>query len=152
MALLLDKSYLNLHMIIATGSNKKLYYWLIRRSSRFTKKTLVLPCANNIDELMEAAEVIITKPGGITTAEALAKGVPMLIVHPLPGQEAMNTKFLLNEGVAVKAENPQDAVTLLSELLYNKVKLQRMGLTAKRLSKPASSIDIAKLLLQLVGT
>jgi len=145
----LDKSCLSLQIIIAAGSNKKLYRWL--GSRRFRKKVLVMPYAKNMDELMTASTVIITKPGGITTAEALAKGVPMLIVNPLPGQEAMNTKFLLKEGVAVKAESPEDASVLLEELLYNENKLNMMRKKSVLLSKPDSAVNIARLILELAG-
>jgi processive 1,2-diacylglycerol beta-glucosyltransferase len=147
--LLLDKSRLKLNIIIACGTNKRLYRHLARRVKRFRKKIAVLPFADNVDELMEAADIIVTKPGGITTAEALAKGLPMLIVNPLPGQEMMNTKFLLSEGVAVKAENPADVVILLEELLYNKTKLHTMSDKAKSLSKPDSAAKIAKLILEI---
>ena len=146
---LLERSPLRLQMIIACGTNKKLFRWLGRRKRGFRKKTVVLPFADNIDELMQASTIIVTKPGGITTAEALAKGLPMLIVNPLPGQEAMNTKVLLEEGVAVKAENPADVLVILEELLYNKAKLRQMSDKAKNLSKPDSAINIARLMLEI---
>jgi processive 1,2-diacylglycerol beta-glucosyltransferase len=116
------------------------------------RKIAVLPYASNIEELMHISTVIVTKPGGITTAEALAKGIPMLIVNPLPGQEAMNTRYLLNEGVAVKSENPQDTVILLEELLYNRSKAKIMREKARVLSKPDSAVNIAKLVLELCRT
>ena len=145
---LLDGSHLKMQIIIASGTNKKLFRWL--RSRRFRKKVMPLAYATNMDELMSVATVIMTKPGGITTAEALAAGVPMLIISPLPGQEAMNTRFLLREGVAVKAESPEDAVVLLEELLYNKDKLKTMSLKARSLAKPDSAVRIARLVLELV--
>ena len=128
-------------------TNKKLYNWLKRR--RYQNKTQVLSYAANIDELMDVSDIILTKPGGITTAEALAKGLPMLIVNPLPGQEAMNTRFLLKEGVAVKAENPEDAQVLLEELLENKIKLKVMSDKARTLAKPDSAVDIARMILEI---
>jgi processive 1,2-diacylglycerol beta-glucosyltransferase len=148
---MLDRSHMDIQIIVAAGTNKKLYRWLSGRVKHMRKKTLIFQFAPNIDELMHISTVIITKPGGITTAEALAKGVPMLIVHPLPGQEAMNTRFLLKEGVAVKAEEPEDTVVILEELLYNKDKLRIMSEKAKGLSKPDSSLDIAKLVLELAS-
>jgi processive 1,2-diacylglycerol beta-glucosyltransferase len=148
-ARLLDASGLNLQVIIATGTNKKVYNWL--KSRRFKKKFIILPFAGNVNELMRVATVIITKPGGITTAEALVAGVPMLILHPLPGQEAMNTRFLLKEGVAVKAESPEDVIVVLEELLYNTSKLKVMGQKARALSKPDSAINIARLTMVLAG-
>jgi processive 1,2-diacylglycerol beta-glucosyltransferase len=143
----IDHSTTDLQTIIVCGTNKRLYGWLSRR--RFKKKTAVFPYTKNVDELMQVSSLIITKAGGITTAEALAKGVPMLIVHPLPGQEAMNTRFLLNEGVAVKAECPDDAAVVLEELLYNQDKLADMRRKALALARPSSSVDIARMVLEL---
>lgn len=143
----LDRSSTGMQLIVACGTNKKLYAWLKDRHCH--KKVLRFAYADNIDELMEVSTVVLTKPGGITTAEALAKGLPMVIMHPLPGQEAMNTRFLLAEGVAVKEETPQDAVILLEELLYNTDKLAVMSAKAKALARPDSSARIAKLTLEL---
>lgn len=146
---LLDRSYIDLQIIVAAGTNKRLYNWLVKKSRRSRKKILPFLHAADVDELMEISKVLVTKPGGITTAEALAKGMPMLIVNPLPGQEAMNTKFLLKEGVALKAENSQDAVTLLEEVLYNRSKLNQMSVKARSLAKSESSMNIARLILEL---
>ena len=143
----LDRSDIPLQMIVATGMNKKLFKWV--RSRYLQKNVLSLWDAPNVDELMEVSSLIITKPGGITTAEALAKGIPMLIVNPLPGQEAMNTKFLLKEGVAVKSESPKDVTILVKELLYHKNKLKAMAKRAHFLSRPDSAMKIAKLVLEL---
>lgn len=142
---IIDRSKRRLQLVIACGTNKKLYKSLKNR--KFQNKVTVHPYADNIDELMEASDVILTKPGGITTAEALAKGLPMLIISPLPGQEAMNTRILLKEEVAVKAESPEDVAILLDELLEGKNKLKAMSDRARALAKPDSAIRIAKLVL-----
>lgn len=146
---LLDRSKADMQFVIACGTNKKLYKWLKQR--HYQKKIIVLPYANNVDELMQISDIILTKPGGITTAEALARGLPMLIVNPLPGQEAMNTKFLLNEGVAIKAESPEDVSILLEELLDNKSKLKVMSDKARLLARPDSSVRIAKSVLEAIA-
>jgi processive 1,2-diacylglycerol beta-glucosyltransferase len=149
MSKLLDRSYLELQVIIATGTNKRLFRWL--KARRFRKKFVILSNADNVNELMEMATIIITKAGGITTAEALAKGLPMLIVNSLPGQEMMNTRFLLSEGVAVRAESPDEVETILSELIYNKNKLKAMSEKAHSLARPDSSAKIASSVLELVN-
>lgn len=147
-ATLVDRSPLELQMIVVTGTNKKLYNWI--KARRWRKKMLPLPYTDNIDELMDISTVVITKPGGITTAEALAKGLPMLIVNSLPGQEAMNTKFLLGEGVAVKAGSPPDVAILLEELFYTKDKLKAMSDRARFLAKPDSAVRVAETVLELI--
>jgi len=149
LVLALERSHLDMQLIVATGVNKRLYKWLSRISTRSRKKIIAFSYATNIDELMQVSTVIITKPGGITTAEALAKNIPMMIIHPLPGQEAMNTKYLLDEGVAVKAESPADAFIILEELLYNKDKLRIMREKARHLARPNSAVDISRLVLEL---
>jgi len=146
---LLDNTGLDLQLAVVTGTNRKLFRWLNARKRRFKNPVRIFQYVHNIDELMDLSSIIITKPGGITTAEALAKGLPMLIFHPLPGQEAMNTRYLLKEGAAVKAENPADVVVLLKELLYNEDKLKIMSDRARSISKPSSAVDIAKLIIQL---
>lgn len=151
LVMIIDRLPLALQMVIPTGINKKLFKWLKQHKHCLKKKALILPFADNIDELMQISTIILTKPGGITTAEALAKGLPMLIINPLPGQEAMNTKFLLKEGVAVKAETCSDAGVLLEELLYSNTKLKLMGSKAVSLAKPDSALNIAKLSLEMQG-
>lgn len=148
---ILDKSTLDIQIIVASGTNKKLYRWLEKRREHSRKNILAFPYAENIDELMSISTVVITKPGGITTAEALAKGLPMLIVNPLPGQEAMNTRYLLKEGVAVEALAPEDVVIILEELLYNRNKLKLMSDKALSLAKADSADTIARLALRLAG-
>ena len=148
---ILDRSTSNFQMIVASGANKKLYRWLSVKARRMSKTIVPLGYAANIDELMQISTVIITKPGGVTTAEALAKGIPMLIINPLPGQEAMNTRFLLKEGVAVKAETPEDVPVILDELLYNRNKLKLMREKALSLSRPDSAVNIAKLVLEIAA-
>ena len=143
---LLDSSPIDIQIIVAAGTNKKLYGAL--SGKHYRKNILVLPYANNIDELMQISDLILTKPGGITTAEALTKSLPMLIMDPLPGQEAMNTKFLLAEGVAVKAACYDDVPMIVEELLYNETKLKGMKEKAIQLSRPNSALDTSKLLLE----
>ncbi len=133
--------------IIVAGINTKLFNSLEKEVKKYKKKIVVLGFVDNINELMSASDIIITKPGGITTAEAFAKSLPMIIINPLPGQEAMNTKFLLEEGVAVKAWSPEDVGILLDELLENRNKLKVMSDKARSLAKPGSSLNIAKLIL-----
>jgi len=103
----------------------------------------------NVDILMEISSIVVTKPGGLTTAEALSKDLPMIIVHPLPGQETKNTEFLLEQGVAVKAEDSEDIATLVEELFLNTTKLNEMRKRASQIKKPNAAMDIAQLVLSM---
>lgn len=145
----LEKIKNKIQEIIVTGSNKKLYQSLKKNSKKYKQKILIFGYINNIHELMSVSEIIITKPGGITTAEALSKRLPMVIVKPLPGQEANNTQYLIEKKAAIKADNPKKINLLIENLLKDKEKLNLMRQSAERISKPNASIDIARLVLSL---
>lgn len=145
----LEKSKLEFQEIIVAGSNKKLYNSLRRKIKKYKKKILLLGYVNNINESMDISDIIITKPGGITTAEALAKKIPMVIVKPIPGQEVSNTNYLTKNGAAIKLDKPKDINSVIEGLLRNPTKLNQMRESASQISRPNASLDIAKLLLNL---
>jgi len=136
-------------MIVVLGINDKLYKSLGKCANSLKKKIVILKYVENINELMSASDIIITKPGGITTSEALAKKLPMVIIRPIPGQEANNTAYLTSQGAAIKAGKLEDTGLIVKELLSNPDKLKHLSESARRISKPNSSLDIAKLLLGL---
>ena len=135
--------------LIVTGTNKKLHRSLKRRIRKYKKDIHLFGFVDNINELMSIATMIISKPGGVTTAEALALRLPMVIVKPIPGQEANNTDFLTRKQAAVKLDEPKKICSVVEELLSDKHKLERMRNAAAEIAKPNSSLDIAKLLLGL---
>ncbi len=131
------------------GTNTKLYKSLKRRVKKYKKRILVFGYVNNINELMSISDIIITKPGGVTAAEALAKKTPMIIVKPIPGQEASNANYLTEKGAAVRIDKPKDISLLIENLLKEPERLNRMSELAGRISKPDASLDIARLILDL---
>ncbi len=104
--------------------------------------------ATNIDIWMSAADLLVTKPGGLTTAEALAKGLPMLLVNPIPGQESRNSDYLLEKGAAVKASNPAMLSYKVARLLANPAELTGLARAAGRIARPDASAEIARALLR----
>ncbi len=102
------------------------------------------------NKVMQISEVVVTKPGGITTAECLCKQVPMIIINPIPGQEQKNTDFLLGHGVAVRAERSVDVVNYVDEFLHNPEKLRRMRDAAAKFSRPSSSLDAARAIIGML--
>jgi processive 1,2-diacylglycerol beta-glucosyltransferase len=103
----------------------------------------VLGFVTNMHELMTVSDLIISKPGGLTTSEALAMGKPIFILNPIPGQEAANSDFLLERGAAAKVNRVEDLPFRLGQLLGSK-KLAEMAHAAKRLGRPAAAPDICK--------
>ena len=138
----------NLQLIVVAGTNKKLIRWLKKTQASTRKKIIVYEFINNIEELMEIAALTITKPGGMTTAEALVKGLPMVIIKPLPGQEMHNTDFLLQKGVAIRVNRFDSAGREVEALLTSPVRLSKMRRSAFDSGKPNSSFDIARLILE----
>jgi processive 1,2-diacylglycerol beta-glucosyltransferase len=87
---------------------------------------------------MAAADLVVTKPGGLTSSEALAIGRPLLIVDPIPGQEAANSDFLLEHGTAVKVNRVEDIPYRLDTLLGSR-RLKQMSQAARRLGRPGAA-------------
>jgi processive 1,2-diacylglycerol beta-glucosyltransferase len=104
---------------------------------------------DNIRELMSVSDLVITKPGGVTVAEALAKKLPMIIIRPIPGQEANNTNYLVEKQAAIKIDRASEINLVIEDLLKDANKLKGLSQAAGRISKPNASVDIAKLLLNL---
>lgn len=145
----LEKSRHDLQEVVVTGINRRLFRWLSRMRPRCRKKIIPLEYVETIHQLMKISDIIITKPGGVTTAEVLAQNMPMIIIKPLPGQEAYNASYLEDKGAALRADEPGRIHELIDSLLDDPEKLRRLGIAAKHLSKPEASFDIARLLLGL---
>ncbi|MBU4345835.1 MAG: glycosyltransferase [Candidatus Omnitrophica bacterium] len=141
-----------LQEIVVTGSNKRLYSSLKKRIKKYKKKILLFGHVDNINELMGIADIIITKPGGVTTAEALARKLPMIIIKPIPGQEASNTSYLTEKRAAIKIDDPKDINLVIEDLLSHPGRLKQLSEAAGRISKPNASLDIARLALDCALT
>jgi processive 1,2-diacylglycerol beta-glucosyltransferase len=138
-----------LQEIIVTGTNRKLHRQLKRKVARSRHKVSLHGYVNNMHELMAVSDLIVTKPGGITTAEALSKGLPMIIIKPLPGQEMNNTDFLINQQAAIKLDNARRIRGAVEDLLEHPKKLAELSAAALRTGKPDSAIDTARFILNI---
>jgi processive 1,2-diacylglycerol beta-glucosyltransferase len=145
----LEKSAYDIQELIVAGTNKKLFRSLKRKIKHYKKNIHLFGFIQNIHELMHISSVIISKPGGVTTAEVLSMGLPMVIIKPIPGQEINNTIFLTQKQAAIKVDEPKEAYQVIDDLLKNRVKLERLRAAGLKIAKPGASMDIAKLLLSL---
>jgi len=132
----LDKLATPVQSLVVAGRNEKLRRELAGRDHKHPVH--VLGFVANMHELMAVADLIITKPGGLTTSEALAMGKPLFILNPIPGQEAANSDFLLGHGAAAKANRVEDLPFRLEPLLGSR-DLAKMARNAKALGKPAAA-------------
>jgi processive 1,2-diacylglycerol beta-glucosyltransferase len=128
----LNKAKGEFQTAIVCGRNEELRRELATQDHKHP--TRVLGFASNMHELMAIADLIVTKPGGLTTSEALAIGKPLFILDPIPGQEAANSDFLLERGAATKVNRVEDLPFRLQELLGSK-KLTDMAKAAKALGR-----------------
>jgi processive 1,2-diacylglycerol beta-glucosyltransferase len=101
---------------------------------------------------MEMSDLLISKPGGLTSSEALVKRLPMIIFKPLPGQESKNTEFLVESKVALKVDHYDEIPGVIENLLRNPGQLGEIRQRIDLLRKPHAATDIAKALLELTGT
>ncbi len=104
---------------------------------------------NAMDEYMSAADVIVGKPGGLTTSEALAKGLVFVVVNPIPGQEERNSDHLLEEGCAIKCNNLPTLAYKFDKLLSDERRFAKMRENVSHLARPNSAENIVENLLKL---
>ncbi len=138
-----------IQLVVVAGANLKLFRWLKKTAPASSRKIVYYDYANNVDELMEAADLIVTKPGGMTTSECLVKGLPMLIINPLPGQEERNANFLLEQGIAVRVNDLVDLADEVEILFKSPERLKAMSRAAYDNGKPHAADDIARLVMGL---
>lgn len=133
-------------IIVVAGTNKKLESKIRELTSNLPKTNKVFGHVDFIDELMKVSNIFITKPGGMTSTESLACGLPMVIVNPIPGQEERNTQYLISQGVAIKANNKFEISKIISELLTQPQKLSQMRNRIVEISKPKAAFNIVKII------
>ncbi|HZI33502.1 MAG TPA: glycosyltransferase, partial [Candidatus Binatia bacterium] len=144
----LDKVPGQFQTIVVAGRNEKLRRELATHNR--LHPTHVLGFATNMHELMAVADLIITKPGGLTSSEALAMGRPLFILNPIPGQEAANSDFLLERGAAAKVNRVEDLPFRIEQLLNSK-KLGEMAKAAKALGRPQAAAAVCAEVLKRAG-
>ena len=129
------------------GNNKKLYNNLIKKE--FPNNVKLYNFIDNVDVLMDSADCIVTKPGGLTTTESMAKGLPMIFVNPLPGQEDRNQEFFLNSGLALAVTKTFTIDEALFLLFNQPGRLELIREEMKKISKPNAADTLAEFVLKL---
>ena len=134
-------------LVAVAGTNRPLLAWL--QNQRFRHHLLALGYTEAVPQLMGIATLLISKPGGLTTSEALARHLPLVIVNPIPGQEAYNARYLLSQGAAVQAGSPETVRQTVRDLLENPEQLAALRRRNAELAHPTAALDIARLLCEL---
>jgi processive 1,2-diacylglycerol beta-glucosyltransferase len=139
-------------LLVVAGANEKL-----RREAESLSKTIRTPLhvygfVSNIHVMMDACDLVITKPGGLTTSEVLAKAKPLVIIDPIPGQEQRNCEHVLEAGAAARLFDVEDAYYKVRQLLADRSKLAQMSRNARRLGRPRAAADIVADILKRVSS
>lgn len=109
----------------------------------------VIGYTSEMDEYMAAADLVVGKPGGLTTSEALARGLVFVVVSPIPGQEERNADHLLEEGAAIRCNNLPVLAYKVDALLDDPGRLAAMRENVRRIARPRAAHDIVAKLLTL---
>ena len=135
-----------LQIVAVTGRNTALLADLRRRAEAVPDRLLPIGFTTTIERVMACADVAVTKPGGLTTSECLAMGLPMIVVSPIPGQEERNAQFLLANGAGLRADSAEELAGHVAGLLAEPERLASLAANARRLGRP----DAARRVLETV--
>ena len=136
-----------LSLVVVAGKNAELEAACRARAASLPLPVSVHGFVNNIHQFMDAADLVVTKPGGLTSNEILAKGKPMMLVAPIPGQEQRNCEYLLEEGAAVRLYDAADAAWHFRTLFADPERMRAMQANARRIARPDAAANIAQHLL-----
>jgi processive 1,2-diacylglycerol beta-glucosyltransferase len=134
--------------VIVCGRNEEMQDDIVQLVKSRPGDFRVLGFTKEMSELMAASTMILSKPGGMTTAEALARGLPMMILDPIGGQEERNADVLLEAGAAVKCTEVTLVAHKLRRLLDDPARLERMREAARTLGRPNAAREIARITLE----
>ncbi len=137
--------------IAVAGRNASLARRLRAVAPRIEFPMLAYGFVDNVFDLMHASDVLLTKPGGLTTSEALAAELPMVIAQPLPGQEERNTKYLVDRRAAISAESTGDAVEAVARLAGSPLERSRLRRRAEAVRRPDAARVVAERVVSLIA-
>lgn len=139
----------NIQIVAIAGKNEKMKKSFEHLINELDKQEYikVLEYTDKIPELMSISDLVVTKPGGLTTTESLASGLPIVVINPIPGQEEENAAYLEENKVAIWIRKNDNVEEILNNLFSNPDKMQEMKIRARLISKKNSTKDICKVLL-----
>lgn len=136
----------NACVVVLTGRNQQLFDKLAELPHAKAGSIVPMGYTTKLPELAEIAELMITKPGGLTTAECLAKSIPMLFLKPVFGQEGNNAKIITARGGGVIARSTKEVIARAGELLSDADKLLEMSRSAGKMYRPGTQSIVENIL------
>ncbi|CAN5324655.1 glycosyltransferase [soil metagenome] len=138
-------------LVVIAGRNEEVKADLQTIPVPSRHRTHILGFTKEIDELMAVADLVVYKPGGLTTSETLARGAVMAIVNPIPGQETRNSDYLLESGAAIKVNNIGTLPYKIDSLLADRPRLAQLKANVARIARPRAAFDVVERSLALIG-
>lgn len=140
---------LDVQVLCVCGKNEKMKRE-IDSHENWRGKIKTYGFVDNVDLMMDASDLIITKPGGLTTSELLAKRLPAIIMNPIPGQEDRNMQFLVNNGAAIAVSDTFGLDEAIYGIFSNNWRHRLLKLSAARLGKPHSTTMLCDFIEKLI--
>ena len=139
----------DMQIIAIAGKNEKMKLAFEKTVEKYKRNDsiIVFEYTSQVPEFMSVSDLVVTKPGGLTTTESLASHLPMVIINPIPGQEEENAEFLEQNGIAVWIKKEDNVEDILKNLFSNPEKLESMKENTKKLAKLHSTKNICDILL-----
>jgi len=145
----LIRLFKNFQVVAISGKNKKMNikFKNLVELYNVSDRVKVLDYTDKVPELMHISNIVITKPGGLTTTESLVSNLPLVLINPIPGQEEENAEFLENKKVAVWIRKQDNVKDILSNLFSSPNLMQQMKINSRLIAKKNSCKDICQILL-----
>jgi processive 1,2-diacylglycerol beta-glucosyltransferase len=134
----------SLQVVVVAGRHRALRQALEQLRRKLPLDLRVVGWTEAIAEWMAAADLLVTKPGGLTSAEALAAGLPMIVTHPIPGPEERHLRYLVQQGVALEARTLADIPRLVTRLLSRPESLAELSRRQKEMARPGAAHGVAQ--------
>jgi processive 1,2-diacylglycerol beta-glucosyltransferase len=139
-------------LVVVAGRSEELTEALADLSDGPRIQLRLLGKIDFVDDLVAASDLAITKSGGLIVSEILARGTPMVITDPIPGQEEWNADFVADTGAGIQLRNPEAVPTAVRYLLDQPERLAMMREQARRFGRPRAALDIAERVLGDLGS
>ena len=138
-------------VLVLCGTNERLVNQIETLGASYGGRLRAMAFTSHVDLLLEAADLVVSKAGGLTCAEALIKHTPMVVFRPTPGQEVGNARYLESGGAAVHADSLDTVAVTVARWLADPAALERARASAARLARPDAAADIARRVLESIG-
>jgi UDP-N-acetylglucosamine:LPS N-acetylglucosamine transferase len=133
-----------LQTIVVCGHNEELVRRIQSLKDEYKLNMKVLGFIDNVYEYMDISDILISKSGGITVSESLAKEIPLVVISPILGQETGNCAFLVRNNAAIKVRGLEDLKPALENIISDPIKLDKMKEDIRKIGKPRAAYDVAR--------